>query len=99
MSNEDLEKFALLGMTAQDGISTLSKSINQGNRTSSVVNNNQALNRDSEVSTTIREEAEKTRVFQKEILNARPTYYPTDQEGVKEWKEGNTKIKQTIKKQ
>lgn len=96
LSNDELANFALMGMNAEQAIGPMAAAIASGAASSRKVEDFKAWERNEIIADVFKVEM---RSMKKELIDTmreRPTYYPTDQPGRREYYKGKTKVVEKI---
>lgn len=96
MPNEELVDFALRGMNADSAIAPMAAAVGAGAMARQVVHEVERMEGHEILARTFREEIGVLRKEMREVIGRRPTYYPTNQPGRREYWDGNTKVVEKI---
>ena len=95
-SNEQIKEFALMGMNAEYGIAPMAAAIASGASARRKQEEYQAWERNEVLADVFRREIRDLKLEMRQTINERPTYYPLDQVGVREYMKGGVKFKERI---
>ena len=96
ISNDELVDFALKGMNAESAIIPMAAAIASGVSSKQKVSDIQAWERNEVISEVFRTEIRSLKSEMQRAIQERPTYYPTDQSGRREYYKGGTKVVEKI---
>ena len=96
MTNEELVNFALMGMNAEHGIAPMAAAIASGASAKRKQEEYQAWERNEVLSSVFREEIRDMKKEFVRVIKERPSYFPTNQPGRREYYKGSTKIVEKI---
>lgn len=96
LTNDELANFALMGMNSEQAIAPMAAAIASGARSGRKVDELQAWERNDILAEVFKKEIRGLKYDMKKVIEERPTYYPTDQPGRREYYKGGTKIIEKI---
>lgn len=95
-TNDQIRDFALLGMNAESAIAPMAAAIASGSSARKKEEEFQAWERNEVLSEVFREEIQGLKKEMRKVIKERPTYYPTEQAGRREYYKDGTKVIEKI---